>query len=137
MRTILYSIICIIILAGLFFFFQKPQQQTPLSSNNNNIPKKTPPTIPPSGKKVFTIFIQDQKIASGPSTLTATQGDVIEFRVFSDQNEEIHLHGYDKSLEIIKNTTQILSFTAGTAGRFPFELEHAQIELGTLEIQPK
>ncbi len=81
--------------------------------------------------------IENRRLVSGSSVLSATLGDTVTFRVEADQSDHLHLHGYDRMLTLTPGETATLSFTADRSGRFEFELEDAGIELGALEVQPR
>jgi hypothetical protein len=118
-RIFLLLIITVAVLVGLFFVL-KPKAQE-VSSN----------------EKTFRLEIKDKKIVSGPTTLSATQGDSVTIKLKSDIAEEFHLHGYDRSVDLVPNSEVELKFVADLSGRFEFELEMAKLELGALEVQPK
>lgn len=99
-----------------------------------------PPTIDPTGEtKSFTLVIADGKITEGPQILAVTHGDIVEITITNttDDAEEIHVHGYNHSVELVKDTPATLSFMATASGRFPFELEKQKIDLGAIEVTPQ
>jgi hypothetical protein len=73
----------------------------------------------------------------GPATITAREGDAISLTVTSDKADELHLHGYDLELTLRPGEPATLKFAATHTGRFTYELHHADIELGTLEVYPR
>jgi hypothetical protein len=50
-----------------------------------------------------------------------TQGEQVEITLTSDQSAELHLHGYDVTVQLEPGAPAILSFIARIAGRFPVE----------------
>ena len=66
-----------------------------------------------------------------------TEGDNITIKITSDQEEELHIHGYDNSVDLQKDIPAQLSFTANITGRFIYELEKSETEIGVLEVLPK
>lgn len=74
---------------------------------------------------------------TGPKTASVKQDNDVTIRLNSDKAEEIHLHGYDKMVEVEPNEPAELKFNAMTAGQFEFELEDSGQQLGTLTVQPK
>ena len=113
----------ILILAGLFFIMNPATN----SSNKLKIQPKT---------DVFILAVKNRKLVEGKSTLTANQGDNVIIKITVDENEELHLHGYNYHIDVQKNKQGELSFKANISGRFPFELEHSKTELGSLEVAP-
>lgn len=125
-----YIIVVLIatILLGLTFFLLKPKPQ-PQPQQNTSTQAET--------RKTFELVIQNKKIVSGQSTITVNEGDKVTLKITSDEAEEFHIHGYDQSLELLKNKMVELSFTANITGRFELELEESKTELGALEVLPK
>ena len=65
------------------------------------------------------------------------KGDTITFRVRHSTDEEIHVHGYDKSRAIKAGRTTTMSFKANLEGIFEVELEHSGTPIGTIKVEPK
>lgn len=86
--------------------------------------------------KEFTLRIEGKKLVDGAETLTVQKGDVVLITVFSDEPEEFHLHGYDKSIDLTPGVGAELRLVADTAGRFPAELEESKTDITTLEVLP-
>ena len=123
-KPIIFLVITVIILIGLFFLLEpKSLSQTGL----HNV----------SQQKTFEIIVKNRKIVSGTHTFQATEGDTITMRLTVDEGGEVHLHGYDKHVDLEKNVPGDLTFTANLTGRFSFELEDSKTDLGVLEVIPK
>lgn len=60
---------------------------------------------------------------------------VVSLVVTSDVADEIHLHGYDKHVDVPKNGTATLTFTANLPGVFEVELESLKHRLVLLQVQ--
>ena len=86
--------------------------------------------------KEFTLDIKEKKLVSGPETMSVNKGDTVTIHVTNDEEEEFHLHGYDKELDLEPGVAATLTFVADTAGRFPAELEDSKTEVVTLEVLP-
>jgi plastocyanin len=99
-----------------------------LSTSSKNVSRTT--------SKEFILKVEDRKLVSGPSTLTVNQGDTVTIKITSDEAEELHLHGYDRSIDLAPGTEGSLTLVADASGHFEFELEHNKIELGALDVQP-
>jgi plastocyanin len=87
--------------------------------------------------KTFTLVVRDRKLVSGPETLTVRQGDTVDIKITVSENEELHLHGYDKHVDLEKDKPGELKFTADLTGSFPYELEHSATEIGHLQVEPR
>ena len=119
------GLIGVLVLAGLFFLV-KPKTPPSNSASQNT-----------SQDKIFNLVIQNKKIVSGDETLQVKEGDQITINVLSDEADELHVHGYDKSVDLEASKSAQLMFSANLTGRFPYELEKSKTEIGALEVQPK
>ena len=128
----------VVILGGLFFLFKPKQQvQPPQTTPATTEQVSTLSPTPQSNIKSFELVVKGKKLVSGPETITVNEGDEVTIIVTSDEPEEFHLHGYDKSVDLEKDTLAELKFTANLTGRFIFELEESKTDLGAVEVQPK
>jgi hypothetical protein len=76
-------------------------------------------------------------IASGkmtPDKVDAKQGDTLNITVLSDQDGEVHLHGYDIAFEGKRGEQVTKSFKADKTGSFEIELEATSTHLGELDV---
>lgn len=55
--------------------------------------------------------------------------------VHSDTADEVHIHGYDISKDVVAGGTAKIPFTANVAGRFEIELEGTGVQLAELTVQ--
>ena len=130
MRPLIVVAIALILAAIAFFAFR------PAASNSSQTNRPEPTGTATSTTKVFNLVVQNRTLVSGPSTLGVTQNDNVTINITVDENEELHLHGYNLHVDLEKGKPGSLSFVASTSGRFPYELEHSSTEIGALEVQP-
>lgn len=138
-NNLIYLAVVVVVLIGLFYLLKPKTSSAPVpapSSSGESTSSANASSAMSSNVKTFNLEVKDKKL-TGETTLKATEGDEIIFSVASDISEELHLHGYDKHVDLEKGKTVQLKFTADKTGRFPFELEEDKIELGALEVQPK
>jgi pyruvate/2-oxoglutarate dehydrogenase complex dihydrolipoamide acyltransferase (E2) component len=69
--------------------------------------------------------------------LRYTEDETVKFRVTSDVDEEVHVHGYDIAKDIPAGETVTVSFPADITGIFEIEYEHAGEQIGQLRVDPK
>lgn len=131
-KPIIFLVLAVALLGGLFFAF-KPQKQVQNPPANQDVV----PVITESKAKTFELVVKSKKLVSGPETIKVTEGDEVVIKITSDEPEELHLHGYDKSVDLEKNIEAQLSFTANLTGRFPYELEKSKTDIGALEVLPR
>ncbi|HSX29737.1 MAG TPA: hypothetical protein VLE73_04225 [Candidatus Saccharimonadales bacterium] len=119
-KYIVFVVVAIAVLVGLFVLL-RPKDSTQPST---------------SATKSFVLVVKGKRLAEGPQTLTVKKGDVVAIAITSDEEEELHLHGYDKSVDLEPNKQATLRFTADKTGNFPYELEHSKTDIGSLQVQP-
>lgn len=115
----------VILLAGLWLYFQP----APTSVNPAAVTETTAPA------PVFQFRVSKSAV-TGPGTMVVRQGQNVRIVVESDVPDEIHLHGYNLSMQLNPGMPQTLEFTATHAGRFELELHKQHLQLGTLEVYP-
>ncbi|MES1939921.1 hypothetical protein T5B8_06748 [Salinisphaera sp. T5B8] len=112
----------VVVLGGLAWVL------APRSANDAPAPDKT----------VHAAFVVRQaKRVSGPPVIRTQTGAHLQIEVESDRDDELHLHGYDRSWPLSAGELASASLVLDRAGRFALELHHADIELTTLEVQPQ
>jgi plastocyanin len=126
MKIFVYLLIAAVLVVGLFFVLKPKQSATPSTNSESLVSPKD-----------FALVVQNKKLVSGPEILQVNQGDEVNITITSDVVEELHLHGYDKSVDLEKDKPATLSFKADISGRFVYELEDSKVDIGVLEVLPK
>ena len=80
------------------------------------------------GAKIFDIEIKSGKVV-GRKSVRVVKGDTVALRWRSDQQLELHLHGYDVKTMVSPATPGEMRIRAHATGRFPVEI-HGQRESG-------
>lgn len=93
----------------------------------------TSTTVIPS--TTFVVTVKNGRIEPSPTRRSVRKDDMVTIEVTSDTDEEIHVHGYDKSADLKAGTPASVSFHANVAGVFEVELEHAHRKLLELEVR--
>lgn len=87
------------------------------------------------------IRIEQGKRVSGPEVIRVQQGERVEIRFISEQAAELHLHGYDRYLELPAGDETRLILQAEHSGRFEYELHGHDAgghqALGVIEVLPR
>ena len=81
--------------------------------------------------------VRGGKLTAGPARVVLKAGDDVVLNVLSDRDDELHLHGYDLSMDLKAGQSARLSFRAEHSGRFEAELHRSHLQLGTLEVLPR
>lgn len=129
-KQIIILILGIGLLALLYFAF-KPQGQKTVNNQSQATASASPQV------QSFNLQIKDKKLVVGTETITVKEGNLITLKITSDQDGELHLHGYDQSVNLQKDKTVELSFKANLTGHFGYELEESKTEIGAIEVQPQ
>jgi hypothetical protein len=87
--------------------------------------------------RIFDLVVRRRELISGASTLRVKKGERVTIRITCDEREQLHLHGYNKLIELFPGQPATLDFKADRAGRFEYELEKSETELGALEVLPE
>ncbi len=69
--------------------------------------------------RVFDLTVKERQIAVPGNTIRVEEGDRVELRVTSDETGELHLHGYDVTIDLQAGKTTVTAVQAEVAGRFP------------------
>lgn len=91
--------------------------------------KPKPPPIP-------TVIVKDGQPVDGVLGIEVDEGDQIRFKVESDTDGEIHVHGFDISKNVTAGGSAKLSFKADITGIFEAELEYSGVPIVKLQINP-
>jgi copper(I)-binding protein len=84
---------------------------------------------------VVSIVVVNAAPQGGIVRQTVNKGDRVMLVVRSDVADEIHLHGYDRSTDVMAGGTARLPFTADVPGRFEVELESRGVQIADLTVQ--
>jgi len=92
----------------------------------------------PGKTALETIALKGGEPAGGVRTLTFTSGDRVRFRVTSDIEGEVHVHGYDIEKPIKAGGSVRFDFPAKLEGGYEIELHHGggENQIAELQIQP-
>lgn len=69
--------------------------------------------------RIFELSVRERRIDLADRTIRVDEGDTVELRVTSDEDGELHLHGYDVVIELRANRVSTAALQADVAGRFP------------------
>jgi plastocyanin len=81
------------------------------------------------------VTVSHRRVSPKPSVHRVHLGDRVRLSVTSDQPDEVHLHGYDKEIEIQPGKPGTIDFTAGLPGIFEVETHKSNLQLLQLEVK--
>ena len=93
--------------------------------------------------RVVDVRIEKRKVVAPKGAIRVSEQDLITLRFSSDETVKLHLHGYDKELEVAPGKPAVMSLTAHATGRFPITSHgwghsgHGHHALTYLEVYPR
>lgn len=86
--------------------------------------------------EVATITIEAGKPVGGVKEIELKKGEVLNFRVKSDEEHEVHLHGYDLEKEVAAGGQVSFKLKASLDGIYEVELEDLKVPIAEVRINP-
>ena len=93
-------------------------------------------------RRVVEVQIQNREVVEQTEPIKITEGELVELHWTSDEQVELHLHGYDLKLVVLPGEAGMMAFEAFATGRFPItshgwgEGGHGHDALTYLEVYP-
>jgi hypothetical protein len=95
---------------------------------------------PPRQESVFNLAITEPRLGETYPKFKVSYGDQVTLKIESDRVGSVHLHGYEKAIDVGPDAEVRLTFIANAAGAFPIHFHNpdgSMRHLATLEVQPK
>lgn len=105
------------------------------TSTTGNAPKAEPPRAEPV-PEYSEIRLRDGELLGEPEEISLDQGDTARIEVTSDKAAEIHIHGYDKYLNVEPGEPEKTRFKADLEGIFEIENHDTEEQLAELRVNP-
>lgn len=112
----------------------EPASTAPETSTSPTAPRKAPAAA--SEPAPPTVVFVGGAPRRGVKRLAFGKGDQVRFRVRSDVDEEIHVHGFDEYADVQAGRSVTLSFPAEFDGIFDVEMHGSGTQIASLVIQP-
>ena len=93
-------------------------------------------TTPEPAVTTVRIVFKDGKVVGGLKRTTVGKGTKVALVISSDVADEVHVHGYDKSVDVTPGKPAHIAFVASLPGRFEIELENRALQIADLEVRP-
>ena len=94
-----------------------------------------PTTSSATAATVLGVTVRGGSVVDGASRQRATLGQPVTVRVTSDVADEVHVHGYDKTVPVAAGRTAEVTFVANIPGVFEVEFEKSHKVLFSLEVR--
>lgn len=127
----------VLVVVGYLVFKPKAEPVTNQTNQqgSNNPPIAEPPPPPPAFVEVVLDYKKD--VPAEPKSFRIEEGQKVVIKTTADITDEVHLHGYNISVDIEPGVQAVLEFTADKTGRFSVELEKIKKDIGVIEVYPK
>lgn len=83
------------------------------------------------------IVLSQGRVEGGARTLKLKRGETVLLTVTSDADDELHVHGVDKHLQLAPGKTASMEILAEKTGRFTVEVHRTRMTVGALEVYPR
>ena len=92
------------------------------------------PPAKPAADQTIRITYRGGVVSGAGGRVKVKRGSTVAIVVTSDIADEVHLHGYDRSVAVAKGATATLTFTATIPGGFELELEKTGRRLTQIQV---
>jgi hypothetical protein len=143
----LIALVGVVVAVGLFLVLKDdtadedsvttPPAQTASDGSGSDDQEQKPEQEPkPEEPDVPVIEIKGGQPVGGVAEFEVAKGDDIRFTVESDVDEEVHLHGYDVSMDVEAGGKVEFNVPATIEGVFEVELEHSVVPIAEISVVP-
>lgn len=95
-----------------------------------------PGTTTSGGTTTMTIVVKNAAPVGGIQRATVKKGDHVALVVYSDVEDEVHVHGYNFATDVDPTVVGKIDFVADVPGRFEVELEDRGAKIAELTVTP-
>ncbi|WP_435070780.1 hypothetical protein [Amycolatopsis thermoflava] len=93
-----------------------------------------PQQQPGAAPEVAVFTVTGSKRTSGPDRVEVAAGRTVTIQVTTDAPDELHVHGYDRTADVVAGQPASVTFTADIPGVFEVELHHSGAALTELRV---
>ena len=93
-----------------------------------------PTTAPAAGVSEIRVTVTGGKVSPRPSVHKVRVGQTVRLTVTVDEADEVHVHGYERELEVAPGKPATLEFRADQPGRFEVETHESDLQLLQLQV---
>ena len=123
-RALVYLALASATLAVAFLYTTQIEQPAPV------------PTTPPgeAAQAFPSVSVMNGQLTTQPMRIQGQVGKDVKFLVYTNQADELHVHGVDQTFALPANETTLITISTPNTGVFEMELHEAGIELGQIEV---
>ncbi len=133
-RTRVAIVVGALVLAAIVFVAVRPRGDDGSPTATTATSANTPATTAKDAGTV--IRVKGKAPAGGVQDITVKQGGTIRFTVLSDEQDHVHLHGYDIEQPVGPQRPARYAVPATINGVFVIELEDAKVQIAQLTVEP-
>ncbi len=85
--------------------------------------------------KTISVRISDGKVEGVPARVEVDRGTPVRIEVTSDRGDELHVHGYDKTVQLPAGSPAAVAFVADVPGVFEVETHDSGLLLFQLVVR--
>ena len=104
------------------------------SAGGNGLERSPAAQAGSSGPQTVQIRVTGNQVQTTEQRVKVKLGTKVRLEVTADRADEVHLHGYDRKVDVEPGKPAVLEFTADTPGGFEVELEEAGLKLVELQV---
>jgi plastocyanin len=93
-------------------------------------------TTPAPKSTIQVITVKNGKAVGGVQTVAVKKGDRARFKVVSDADHEIHLHGFDIAKDVKAGGSVTYNVKTDAPGIYEFEIEDTGTKIGQVKVEP-
>lgn len=109
---------------------------TPAETASPGTPSLSTPSVAPTpGVRTITIELAKGKVSPNGSRVDLAKGEPFVLDITSDRNDEVHVHGFDKEIEVKAGKRVQVEMTADRTGRYEVESHHPELLIVVLQIR--
>lgn len=108
---------------------------TPAATSGPPSALTTPSVAPTPSVRTITIELKNGKVSPNGDRVNLDQGEPFVLDITSDRDDEVHVHGFDKEIEVTAGKRVTVTMTADRTGRFEVESHHPELLIVVLQIR--
>jgi hypothetical protein len=95
----------------------------------------TPTQTTTSNGQLIRVTVAGGRVTPPPAPVDVRRGTTVVIEVTSDVAEQVHVHGYERMVDLQPGQPGRIQLTASNAGTFDVELERSRQQLFQLRVQ--
>ncbi len=109
-----------------------PEQADGREQTTDASPSVAPPT---DDAQVIALAVTAGDVSGETGRVVVELGSEVRVEVTADVSDEVHVHGYDLTVDTVPGRPVSLEFTADLPGVFEVELHDSRLQLTRLQVQ--